>query len=611
MGQKRRFWGVRTAAAILLGAWLGLAALAGCVTRPHSAVPSLGAVYVEEIEQMVAGGEALAAIPRIVALRSRADAPVAAATLDELRRTAISAVRRELERARNEQRYLDAAALVASLAILPDGGVAGDGARGGQAAPLIVDLYRSEVRRLAADGHEVSALAIGLPELEREELPFTEADLQELAGLAARVGNRGALVRIAQAASARGLAVRLPTLPPAPPFAEMLAGTVTVEVDRGLDVRGGVGVPDRVIGSGFFVDRHGHLLTNYHVIESEVDPAYEGYSRLFIRLSDQDDQKVSAKVVGYDRIFDLALLKTEVRPEYVFASAGAGELVSGAPVVAIGSPGGLAKTVTSGIVSATGRPFLQLGDALQVDAPLNPGNSGGPLLSQDGELVGVTYAGIEEFEGINFGIPYVWIQYVLPRLYRGGAVVHLWLGANVHRQAGELVVNYVVPGSPAAIAGLAVDDVLLQVGKHRVDGVAEVQRRLLGYHAPTLIELVVRRGGAERRLLASPGERPHLPLELALERDTRDRVLVPLFGFGVEQVGESLFGTDYRVTRVIPGSLADDTDIAVDDPVRVSRFRVDEEARVASLLITIKRRRGGFLESTLLLAVSLEQRYFL
>ena len=460
-----------------------LVALAGCTTPAAPAVETPTTAYVvAEIERQIAGGESLSAMQRIWALEGDATAPVAAGDLAELRSAALSSLHDELALAWQEQRYLDAAALVRSLGTA--GAVASSGAPEegpSRAAPWSVpDLYRREIGRLIAAGDEVSALLLGLRAI--ADQPYTAADLRTLRDLAESSGNARALTVLAAAAADRGLALSVPELPAPPPFAEMLGGTVTVWVDRGVALRRGVGIPDRVIGSGFFIDGRGHLLTNYHVIQSEVDPEYEGYSRLFIRLSDRDDERVPAKVVGYDRIFDLALLKAEVEPGYVFSSAGADALAPGDRVVAIGTPGdlSLAKTVTSGIISATGRRFLQMGDALQVDAPLNPGNSGGPLLNGRGELVGVTFAGLEQFEGINFGISYHWIQRVLPKLYRGGAAAHLWLGTSVHRDADALVVTYVLPGSPADRAGLAAGDRLVRVADHEVEEIVGVQRHLLG-----------------------------------------------------------------------------------------------------------------------------------
>ncbi len=104
-------------------------------------------------------------------------------------------------------------------------------------------------------------------------------------------------------------------------FATMLKGTATIWVNRGVKIEKGVGYPDRVIGSGFFIDPRGYLLTNHHVIASEVDPAYEGFSRLFLRLSDDPTARIPAKVVGWDPVLDLALVKVEIVPGYVFSGS--------------------------------------------------------------------------------------------------------------------------------------------------------------------------------------------------------------------------------------------------------------------------------------------------
>ena len=592
---------------------LPLLALAGCASHATDGLRTPTTAYVvAEIERQIAGGESLHAMQRIWALERDSPAQVGAEDLAGLRSAALSSMRAELELAWQEQRYLDAVALVQSLATAApvDSAkpYAGDAAPAGRSLP---ELYRREVRRLTAAGHEVSALLLGLRAI--AEQPYTVAELRTLRELAERTGNARALSLLAEAAAASGLVFAVPELPPPPPFAEMLGGMVTVWVDRGVELHRGVGIPDRVIGSGFFIDRRGHLLTNYHVIQSEVDPKYEGYSRLFVRLSSQGDERVPAKVVGYDRIFDLALLKAEVEPGYVFGSAAADTPSPGDKVVAIGTPGdlSLAKTVTSGIISATGRRFLQMGDALQVDAPLNPGNSGGPLLDANGALVGVTFAGLEQFEGINFGISYHWIQRVLPKLYRGGAVEHLWLGISVHRDGDALLVTYVLPGSPAAHAGLAPGDRLVRVAHHVVEDIVGVQRHLLGYHGPTLVELVVERDGARLSRLVGLERRPFSPVEVALQRDTRDRALLPLFGMGVERIGRTLVREEHRVTRVVPGSVADESRISVDDPVRIEEFGVDQASRTAWLRVLVKKRRAGYLQASVLLAAALEQNHFL
>ncbi len=101
-------------------------------------------------------------------------------------------------------------------------------------------------------------------------------------------------------------------------LANMLDGTVTVWVDRGITIEKGLGRADRMIGSGFFIDKNGFVITNYHVIKSDVDPEYEGYSRVYIKLSGDTAKRIPAKVVSWDPVFDLALLKTEITPKVYF-----------------------------------------------------------------------------------------------------------------------------------------------------------------------------------------------------------------------------------------------------------------------------------------------------
>ena len=587
----------------LLLALTGVALLvAGCATTHRPALPAAAptAYFKADIERQLAAGEPLRALQNIWSLETRETARIPADDLSGLRRSAMRALRDDLESARRERRYLDAVALVQSLAA-----VGGDAPSAHHA--LLAELYHGEVQRLIGAGRHVSALLTGLRAVSERLLPAD--DLPVLRDLAVEVGSRHALAVLAGAAADGGRELPVPELPPPASYAEMLAGTVTVWVDRGVAIRRGVGYPDRVIGSGFFIDRDGHLLTNYHVISSEVDPAYEGYSRLYLRLSEQPDRRVTARVVGYDPVFDLALLKAEVTPDYAFSAVTAAHPAPGDPVTAIGTPGdiSLAKTVTSGIVSAVGRRFLQLGDALQVDAPLNPGNSGGPLLNEERELVGVTFAGMEQFEGINFGIASEWIERVLPKLYEGGAVSHLWLGVSVHRRAAGLVVDYVLPGGPADLAGVDAGDVLVRFGDYAVDDIVGVQRHLLGYPAPALVEVAVRRGGRERRLLALLGPRPFAPLDEALRRDSWQDALVPLFGLGVEHVRRTLFRDEYRVQAVVPGSVADDSRISVDDPVWLEAFALDEESRTAYLRLVVRGRLTGALEASVLLSAPLEQ----
>jgi serine protease Do len=396
-----------------------------------------------------------------------------------------------------------------------------------------------------------------------------------------------------------------------PSVDRMVQGTVTVWVNRGIKIEGGMGYPDRVIGSGFFIDDRGYLLTNYHVVSSEVDPEYEGYSRLFVRLSDKVEERIPARVIGYDRIFDLALVKAEVKPKFTFSYGDDADLHVGERIIAIGSPAGLENTVTSGIVSATGRRFLQMGDAIQVDVPINYGNSGGPLLDENGSLVGIVFAGIEQFEGVNFAIPFSWVEKMLPRLYRGEEVGHPWLGAAILEGDQGLEIIYTVPGSPADRAGLKEGDIIETLNGKHYQKIGDVQSALLDMDYPVLVTLVWKRDGELQSGAFSLAERPFSPIEESLARDLRDNVLLPLFGMKLERTSRFLWRDNYAVRRVLPGSIADETGLSKDDPLTIQGWEVDRENRYALLRIFVKKRKSGFLESAVQLAAYLDTDIFL
>ena len=386
----------------------------------------------------------------------------------------------------------------------------------------------------------------------------------------------------------------------------MLKGVVTVWVNRGIRIENGVGRPDRIIGSGFFIDGRGYLITNYHVIESEVNPKYEGFSRLFIRLSDDPTERIPAQVVAWDRVLDLALLKAEVEPEYTFSFSLHGDAEPGSRILAIGSPGGLENTITSGIVSAVNRRFLQIGDAMQVDVPINPGNSGGPLLDDDGDLIGVVFAGIEQFEGINFAIPSDWVIRVLPALYKGGEYVHSWIGAALSESRNGLEVMYPVPGEPAMRAGIERNDIIRSIGGKPVRTMRDAQIALMDYRPETLVPVLIERDGGLLEVFVSTAARPFSPIETALERDIRENVFVPLFGMALEYTGKFLWEKSYIVSKVYTGSIADETGISVNDPLSIQGWSVDTDSRIALLQILVKKRKAGFIESGVQLGSYLE-----
>jgi serine protease Do len=524
--------------------------------------------------------------------------------LDLMYQEAVEQLVLRFHSALEEQEYYRAISHYQSLETLEKTGSAGDWD--------LPALYRALADGYAEDDNPVGALS-SLLRIE-DFTALDDAVLTAYGKMAVRANHRHAAERIMRVLEERGaeLPEELKTVAETTPDpSRMVTGTVTIWVNRGIRIDRGVGRPDRVIGTGFFVDPRGYLVTNYHVIESEVDPGYSGYSRLYIRPAVSPDQRIPARVVGYDRIFDIALLKVEIDPPFIFSFTDIRELRPGSSVIAIGSPGGLSSSVTSGIISATGRRFLQLGDAMQVDVPINPGNSGGPLINPQGELVGVVFAGIPQFEGVNFAIPSFWLNTFLADLYNEGEVRHPWIGASVHETVHGLLVSYVTRGGPAHEAGIEPGDVITSLNGYKVRRVAEAQNVLLDLRTDTLISIEWRRGDEDRKGYVTTAPRPFSPVEDALKRESETALFPALFGMNVDDVSTLPWQKNYVIRDIYPGTIADETGLSRNDPFTLRDFGIDTDNRIAYIQIIVRKKTAGFLESGVQLAALLEPDNFL
>jgi putative serine protease PepD len=216
--------------------------------------------------------------------------------------------------------------------------------------------------------------------------------------------------------------------------------------------------PSEGTGSGFVVDDTGHIVTNNHVIEGATS----------IEVTFSDETTVPAQVVGTDPFNDLALLKPETVPASVLPVelASSTGLRVGQRAIAIGNPFGLDQTLTTGVISALGRP-LQVDDGeyifnvIQTDAAINPGNSGGPLLDSRGRVIGVNTAIQQGAEGIGFAVPVDTLKRVMAALIEQGAYPHPWLG----------LLGYSVTPNLAAALDLPVEEGVLVAQLYR-DGPA-------------------------------------------------------------------------------------------------------------------------------------------
>ncbi len=582
---------------------LVLVLLAGCAGTPRPVAPPpppLPQARADEIRSMIASGSYLPALVNIDRIR-REKAPVP--DIDSFSQQAIESLTRAFHAAIDGKNFSDALRLFDSARILDQPQIYGTWTE----KSLLGEIASAQ----EAAGETVVALLTRLRILSLGDP--VEKDYADALADATSVGNMSVVRSLASAMKERGFAVPAAAeTEGVPSFPRMISGTVTILVDRGIKVEKGVGFPDRVIGSGFFVDKRGYILTNHHVIESEVDPKYKGYSRLFVRLSESPQgERIPAKVVGWDKTFDLALIKTEVTPDYIFGGWSGEKLTPGDRIYAIGSPAGLEKTVTSGIISAMGRRLLQVGDSMQVDVPLNPGNSGGPLLDEKGDLIGVVFAGMPQFPGLNFAVPYTWVEKALPALFKGGSAVHPWLGMAVAETDEGLEVIYCVPDEPAAQAGIVSGDIIESVDGKPFKKLGDIQEEVLRHSPPSLVSLGVRRGGTSQNMLLCLSARPDEPITVALDRDARDNVLYPLFGMQLENVGSFLWKGDYIVKRVTQGSIADESGISPDDPLTIQDWQVDTDKGYAVLQVVIKKKKAGFLESAIQIAAYLETDNFI
>ena len=265
-------------------------------------------------------------------------------------------------------------------------------------------------------------------------------------------------------------------------------------------------------GSGVIVDAKGFIITNYHVVDRATD--------VNVELSDGSKQR--AQVVGADPLTDLAVLKIGAANLTAAPWGKSSDLEVGDPVLAIGNPFGLARTVTAGILSATGRhavvEHVNYQDFLQTDAAVNPGNSGGPLINMKGQIVGINTAIFgRTYQGISFAIPSDMVHQVYDQLIKSGKVARGWLGVSMKELTPEeseklgisgALISGVIPDSPAAAAGIQLGDIITMWNKKLVDGPAELGLQVAWSKIGEKATVTVRRGDETLEFTITVGQRP-------------------------------------------------------------------------------------------------------
>jgi serine protease Do len=270
------------------------------------------------------------------------------------------------------------------------------------------------------------------------------------------------------------------------------------------------------MGSGMILDEEGHILTNNHVVEDE--------SSLQVQLA--DERKFDAEVVSTDPKTDVAIIKIkgDVPKDLPTVQLGDSDaLRPGDLVMAVGAPFGFQQTVTHGIISATGRSNVGIADFedfLQTDAPIDPGNSGGPLVNMRGEVIGMNSAiatSVGQFSGVGFAIPINMIKNMMPTLIKGGKIIRGMLGVEIQNlnqgladsfklpNTNGALVSQVVKDSPAEKAGIKVGDAIVKFDDKEVKDTTQLRNMVAATAPGSNVKLQIIRDGKEQTVETTVG----------------------------------------------------------------------------------------------------------
>ena len=331
--------------------------------------------------------------------------------------------------------------------------------------------------------------------------------------------------------------------------------------------------PRRVnsLGSGFVIDASGLIVTNNHVID--------GADEIYVKFSDDTKLKVE-KIVGTDPKTDIALLKVTPEPGKPLKALEFGDSVKmrvGDWVMAIGNPFGLGGTVTLGIISAKKRDINSgpYDDFIQTDAAINRGNSGGPLFSMDGKVIGVNTAIISPSGGsigIGFAVPSATVLHVIDQLRRFGETRRGWLGVRIQtvtdgiadslgmkKSMGALVAS-VTPDSPAAEAGIEVGDVILTFDGSAVESMRSLPRLVARTSIGKAAEVVILRNDKKKTLKVTIGRLPKSQKTAAAEKKkTEEPEKTSLLGLSISPMSDKL-RAKYKIGKNITGVVITEID---------------------------------------------------
>ncbi len=357
-------------------------------------------------------------------------------------------------------------------------------------------------------------------------------------------------------------------------------------------------------GSGVIVSPEGYILTNYHVV-SEAD-------KLTVRLF--DGRELKGTIQGTDPKTDLAVVHVDAKDLPVATLGDSNKLQVGEWAIAIGSPFGLEKTVTVGVISAKGRTGLGTAtyeDFVQTDASINPGNSGGPLVNIDGEVVGINAMIIQPGQGIGFAIPINLAKNIMMDLIKHREVVRPWVGIglqdltqdlmehfNLKEREGALI-SQVFEGDPAEKAGLKAGDIIVDIDGIKIKSSQDVVREVLKKQVGQKIELEVVREGKQIKVSVTTARMP----SESKERKESQREMKEWFGLRVRPMTPDIAkqldlmkAEGVVITGVEPGSIAQEAGLQEGDVIlEVNRQKIRNEEDYRKAMREVKPDKGALL----------------
>jgi Do/DeqQ family serine protease len=338
------------------------------------------------------------------------------------------------------------------------------------------------------------------------------------------------------------------------------------------------------LGSGFIINREGYIITNDHVVKDAES--------IQVKLS--NDKVYNAKIVGEDSKTDIAVIKITASSELPTAVLGdSDKLQVGQWAIAIGNPFGLDRTLTVGVISATGRSNMGIEtyeDFIQTDASINPGNSGGPLLNVHGEVIGINTAIVAAGQGIGFAIPINMAKNIVSQLVKKGSVTRGWLGVSIQPVTDEVAQSFglgkargaliadVMAGSPAEKAGIRQGDIITKFAGKEIKDARQLQLVVAEAQAGQKVEVEIFREGKPLRLSLNVASTDSAAAQAP--RSTEPQA--GWFGLGVEELPRSMRVAGLKgvvVTDIDPEGAAANSGIQEGDViVSVNQRRVSSLA---------------------------------